>query len=127
MVKDIQPGDGSAVFGASGYPPSWVAMGGRLYFDVHRKFGELWRTDGTAAGTTRVKRQIILDGSPVATGSRLYFMGSPDDGGCALAGPYLYTSDGTGTGTRQLDVVEPDGSIVTLGGKAYFGANGSPP
>jgi ELWxxDGT repeat protein len=128
VVKDIQPGHDSAVFGSSGFPSSWVVMGGRLYFDAHRDFGELWRTDGTAGGTSRVKGRIVIDGSIAATSARLYFMGSPDDGGCALAGPFFYTSDGTATGTRELHAApDPEGSVVTLDGKAYFGANGEAP
>jgi ELWxxDGT repeat protein len=49
-------------------------------------------------------------------------MGSPDDGGCALAGPFLYTSDGTTAGTVRIRAAgSPSGEIVGWRGRAWFG------
>jgi len=61
LVRDINPGASSSDPGAQA---GWqAAAGGRLYFSagdgVHGT--ELWRSDGTAAGTTEVLSAVALD------------------------------------------------------------------
>lgn len=63
---------------------------------------ELWRTDGTAAGTTLVKdinpgRRSSHITHMTATSDRIYF--TADDG---VHGKELWTSDGTAAGTRLV-------------------------
>jgi ELWxxDGT repeat protein len=122
LVKDINT-DGSAL--EPGYPgqeAGWAVLDDTLYFPARRRYGELWRTDGTSAGTRRVVPRMILGGPIVVAGDRLYYTGSNDDGGCALDGPFLFTSDGTTAGTRQLTPAKfPWGSLVSYRGRAWLG------
>lgn len=123
MVKDISPGTDTAVTEFSpGDPPRWVVMGDHLYFIARRTYSELWRTDGTSAGTQRVAPRLVIFEPIVTTGSRLYFTASHDDGGCALDGPFLFTSDGTAAGTKELTAAKyPWGSLVAFRRLAVFG------
>ncbi len=73
---------------------------------------ELWRTDGTAAGTRFVKalpRAPLLD--PVRLGERIYFPASD-----ARFGAELWRSDGTAEGTTLVREVSPgeNGGVLTL-------------
>jgi ELWxxDGT repeat protein len=90
-----------AVFGGFSYPASLTRLGNYLYFagDDGTSGTELWRTDGTLAGTTLV--EDIAPGSdgsypgPITrVGGRLFFQA--DEGGF----PGLWVSDGTAAGTR---------------------------
>lgn len=116
MVRDISVGAGTAVYEVvPGEAARWAVMGDLLYLPARRTFGELWRTDGTSAGTRLVARRLAFSSPIVTTGSRLYFLASHDDGGCALDGPFLFTSDGTTTGTRELTPAKyPWGSLVAF-------------
>ncbi len=89
---------------------------------------ELWKTDGTAAGTVLVKDIHPTDSSVPqsleALGALLFF--SADDG---AAGRELWRSDGSGSGTvRVADLgAGPAGSAPDLlraaGGALYFTAD----
>ena len=99
MVKEIDPRRGSSTFRHQ--PTALVAVGDTLYFSaddsVHGH--ELWRSDGTAAGTMMVTD--IASGPrgskiafPVAVGGTLFF--SADD---RVHGVEPWISDGTPEGT----------------------------
>lgn len=122
LLKDIDP-EGSAMYTPDTWEPdTWAVMGGLLYFPVRRRYGEVWRTDGTTAGTRRVVARVDLASPLVAVGDRLFFTASHDDGGCALDGPFLFTSDGTSAGTEELEPAGyPWGSLVAYRGRAWFG------
>lgn len=134
MVADLntQPVNGDA-FPSPFYfpPPEIVELGGVLYFSssdpVHGL--ELWRSDGTPAGT-----RLVRDIRPGTIGSnlrtltvhrgRLYFYA--DDG---VWGRELWTSDGTREGTRIVRDICPGpcsitfrGSIASAGDRLYFQA-----
>ena len=89
--------------------PGFAALGNRLYFrawDPAHGF-ELWRTDGTAAGTVLVRDLTPgpASGDPqglVAAGDRLWFSALDPD-----HGRELWTSDGTRRGTRLVQDVAP--------------------
>jgi trimeric autotransporter adhesin len=82
--------------------PEFTVLNGRLYFrawDPDHDF-ELWRTDGTAAGTVLVRDLAPgpISGDPqglVAAGGRLWFSALDPD-----HGREIWTSDGTRRGTR---------------------------
>lgn len=94
------------------------------------KGAELWRTDGTAAGTHFVDdinsgpNGSQIDPGSVRLGNSLYF--EADDG---IHGEELWHSDGTPHGTGLVRDINPgpDTSIAipsaVLGGKLYFSAS----
>ena len=123
LVKDLNPQS----IGSD--PRSFVELGGFAYFAATSGFAdrELWRSDGTVAGTTRV-----ADLCPGACGS------SPDDlavvGGRILfttVAPVsqLWASDGTAAGTAPVLSGCPTGCPVSARkltsalGKVFFFAS----
>ena len=97
--------------------------------------GELWRTDGTAAGTTMVK-----DLNPGAAGSEPTWLTCCKSGSTETlffratgvgTGVELYKSDGTAAGTVLVKDIETGAGNSTpvylqcIGGKVYFSANTS--
>ena len=129
LLKDIYPGS------TRSNAEYLIKVGNIVFFQaddgVHGK--ELWKTDGTVAGTVLVK-----DINPGALGSNpldsridlngtLYFRA--DDG---ISGTELWKSDGTDAGTIMVKDIEPGsggsypGSIGKLGevanGLLYFQA-----
>jgi ELWxxDGT repeat protein len=104
-----------------------VRQGSFVYFTASDGSGaELWRSDGTPAGTVLVKNISSKSGNPgplelFVFQSRLYF--SADDG---EHGRELWQSDGTAEGTKQLvDFAaglagsRPD-DFTIFGGKLFF-------
>lgn len=101
LVRDIrrQPGPN-----LSSFPSSMISLGSRALFWAWTPLlgSELYRTDGTAAGTS-----LVTDLCPgpcssggsggIAVGGRAFFIAN--DG---ARGSELWTSDGTPGGTRQL-------------------------
>ena len=129
QVADIYVG--SAASGPSSSPANLTNANGTLYFTAtDGKNGvELWKSDGTDAGTVLVKdiRAGLRSSNPTeltAVGELLYFTAT--DG----TGPRLWRSDGTKLGTK----VVPDSAGHTLNffdvsdltsfkGDLYFKAN----
>jgi ELWxxDGT repeat protein len=104
-IKDIRPGSGSSIVQSFGFPPmAWATVRGRLFFPADDGIAgeELWVSDGTGAGTFRL-RDVFFgpDSSEIrwltAVGDRVYFVA--DDG---THGRELWVSDGTAIGTRML-------------------------
>jgi uncharacterized delta-60 repeat protein len=100
----VRVSDTLRVFGE--YPNGLPSIGSTVYLnavdeaDPQARGGELYRTDGTAAGTRLVADVVPGPGgiSPLqmtVAGSRLFFVGWD-------AGYKLYASDGTEAGTRML-------------------------
>lgn len=135
LVKDIRPGADSSRWY---YDDAMVNVGGTLFLvaDDGTHGRELWSSDGTDAGTTLVKDVAPGPASGVnpgwwysgygnmtAASGSLYFVGQDED-----AGPELWTSDGTETGTTRVVDVNPgrDGSepreITAVGDSVYFSA-----
>jgi len=118
LVRDLDPGPGSGLHQYN-YAPGTALIDGILYFvgsdPAHG--AELWRSDGTAAGTRRVK-DIRRGRDPAfllpydqfdgymplftAVGRTLFFVAS--DG---VAGFELWRSDGTAAGTRMVGDLAP--------------------
>lgn len=129
IVKDINTTINGGFTGSA--PGEGVVMGASLYFTAtDRDHGtELWRTDGTSAGTVLVKdiNTGILDSDPanlVVLGSTVYF--SADDG---VHGVELWKTDGTAAGTTMVQDINPGSlsanpdNLVALPGFVYFSAN----
>lgn len=109
----------------------FTPVGNRLFFPFQDdKAGlELWVTDGTPAGTKRVRDIQPGPGSSVpegltAAGDRVYF--AADDG---EHGRELWVSDGTAAGTRMVWDLNPGGfssnpeSLAVSGDNLFFGAD----
>ncbi|MBD0257093.1 MAG: T9SS type A sorting domain-containing protein [Cytophagales bacterium] len=115
LIKDIYPG-------ATGSNAQQLTnVNGTLYFTAqHEAYGnELWRSNGTAAGTTLVKD---LSAGPAGSfpqrltnvGGTLYF----------VVGNGLYRTNGTATGTVLLKGFSaPPAHLTDVNGTLYFAAN----
>jgi len=123
LVKDILPGRGGS------YPRHLTDVNGVLFFtacSAEDGFGqedcELWKSDGTAEGTVRVKDVLPGNGSSFPTylinvGGKLFFhvpFGSPEATG-------LWKSDGTESGTVRIRGIFPDHeSLADIDGTLFF-------
>jgi ELWxxDGT repeat protein len=133
LLKDIK----SAVFidngfgGASPLPNSFVEVKGALFFAAEdRTHGlELWRTDGSTAGTQMVKDIFpgIYGSQPyslVNVGGTVFF--SANDG---THGSELWRSDGSAAGTQMVKDIDPGSSssspfeLTNVGGTLFFSAD----
>ena len=123
LVKDIYPGNDS------GDPSDFAVIGSTLFLratDSHE--AELWKSDGSAAGTVMVKdiNTVTGSGGPeylTAMNGNLYF--TADDGS---HGRELWKSDGTEAGTIMVkDINSGIGSsdpswLTVSNGSLYFRA-----
>jgi ELWxxDGT repeat protein len=109
LLKDIVP---ASITNLAGLRGSLAAVGDTVFFaplDAALGF-ELWKSDGTSAGTVLVKDTYPgpIDGAltgPVAAGSAVVFWGN--DG---VSGEELWASDGTTANTHVVaDIGGPDG------------------
>src|SRR3954468_11387307 len=90
LVKDIRPGSESSMPSPDNQlrlPPDFTVVGNLTYFvaDDGTTGAELWRTDGTAVGTLRVKDIYPAAGPSqpknlTAVGNILYFVAQANDG-----------------------------------------------
>lgn len=121
QMKDLNPG------ATSSYPNDFTAFNGKLYFlaEDSTEGAELWVTDGTAPGTTRITSQCGLASGPsrpFVEGSKLWFFG-----GCPRT---LYSTDGTAGNlvattpvTPGLQMSNENSDVVLSNGKLYYTGN----
>ncbi|MCW1921975.1 hypothetical protein OKA05_05390 [Luteolibacter arcticus] len=115
-VTAINPGGRASLY-------SGVALGGTFYFYAFRDTTELWRTDGTMAGTRLVSK---ADSAPVVAGNRLFFCFKD-----ATHGRELWTSDGTPEGTSIVEDINADitnrgpSGMIASENLVYFSAQAS--
>ncbi len=130
LVRDIFPPSDLPARLAPG-PESLVEFRGKLFFAANLPDGrrELWKSDGTTAGTVPVKRFAPFPGvffgsaltSLTPVGSRLFFVVSDE-----THGRELWVSDGTTGGTRLVKDISPgvDGSepfdLTAVGSTLFF-------
>ena len=127
MVKDINTQSGQGCFSALTVYMEY--LNGKLLFNAKDATHghELWESDGTAAGTKRLKdiHAGNLDGNPedlMISNGKLYFFAT--DGGHGIE---LWESDGTSAGTKMAydlfpgtsNGVEPT-DIVSFSNKIYY-------
>ncbi|WP_304412242.1 ELWxxDGT repeat protein, partial [Microcystis sp. T1-4] len=119
FLVDIRPG------AFSSYPKNLTAVGSTLYFiaDDDVNGYELWKSDGTVAGTVAVA-DIRSPGNLTAVGNTLFF--TARDG---LNGTELWKSDGTAAGTVLVKDIRPGSSssspynLTAVGNTLFFNAN----
>jgi ELWxxDGT repeat protein len=144
LVKDIFPGGHTDYWGNYGlnssYPRNLTNVNGTLFFTADDTNGaELWKSDGTAAGTTLVKDIYPGSGwfyknyqweylpnsadpsSLTNVNGTLFFRASDGEHGSEL-----WKSDGTAAGTALVKDIQPGVSnaypswLRTVNGKLYF-------
>ena len=111
--------------------PAVGSLDGVLYFaaDDGSHGVELWRTDGTTAGTVMVRDIGVgpVSGNPrhlVVANGLMYF--TADE---TFTGSELWVSDGTGAGTRLLQDIAPQAAssspaeLTVVGDLIYFSAD----
>lgn len=100
MVKDILPGEYGSMIDTQG---KFVVIDNYLYFnsrDATNITSQLWKTDGTEEGTTKVSDiRIERNKTLKEFKGKIYFSGCAD---CDLTGEELCVSDGTQEGTFVL-------------------------
>ncbi|HEY3229384.1 MAG TPA: ELWxxDGT repeat protein [Roseiflexaceae bacterium] len=126
LVKDIAPGsEGAFVYG----PARMANVDGTLFFtaDEGAISGELWKSDGTDAGTVPVKSRAISPGYPLASltsvGETLFFLAES-----VASGSQLWKSDGTDAGTVPLTLTggySNPSSLLNVAGTLFFVAYGN--
>jgi ELWxxDGT repeat protein/autotransporter-associated beta strand protein len=128
-VADIGPPE---QYGAHDFPQYLTNVNGELFFDVYDRttqIGEhqLWKSNGTAAGTTMVA--VIAPGDKVpgdftSFNGELFFR-SYD----SIRGMELWKSDGTAAGTVPVKDINPGSGgsypwqLTNVNGTLYFNAN----
>jgi ELWxxDGT repeat protein len=141
LVKDLNSGADGAFSDEYGSKHELVNIGGTLYFSADNGVigKELWKSNGTSAGTVLVKdirgevdipysNAFQNDSSYpsvfVNVGGTLYFTAYTD-----TTGRELWKSDGTTTGTVLIKDIRSGASgsfpreLVNVGGTLYFMAN----
>src|SRR5690606_13673073 len=122
LLKDISPGS------ASSLTANFVVSGDYLYF-VARSLGssrQLWRTDGTAAGTIEVDEgpagfgnSLVSVGEAVDVDGALFFIGDYGNG----AGLYSTRGDADGIDlitSLSATVLKGAQELTSFNGKLYF-------
>jgi ELWxxDGT repeat protein len=120
LLKDVAPGVAGSYFGESDIGHPWyVVAGDRAYVFAVQPRRELWRTDGTAAGTMRLRDfgptrnqrtpQYEYPHHLTAVGSTIFF--AIDDG---QHGSELWRSDGTEAGTSIVADLVPGGGTPVI-------------
>ncbi len=124
LLEDINPPNPAATDGS--FNQAGVAVGGNLYFranDGGTYGSELWKTDGTTAGTA-----LVADINPTGSGNPYAFTSvngtvffTANDGN---HGSELWTTDGTTAGTAMVVDINPGTGQGVSGLAKMTGLNG---
>jgi ELWxxDGT repeat protein len=138
IVQEFNP-SGDSFNDPSSYDPNLTAVGDKLYFITteHPLYEYLWRTDGTAGGTTRIEPAATgLDlhaGELENAGGTLFFRGysTIDDFGMLSTG--IWKTDGTPSGTVEIKSFATGNNpalipspLKAVGGNLFFVGNNDP-
>lgn len=116
LVRDIFPGPAGSM-ASGGVGPMHVVVGGIAYFSATDGTTgiELWRSDGTNAGT-----RLAADLLPGPDGASPHWFVALDESRFVFAANRgLWVSDGMPAGTNRLTTELPT-SLVRLGNRAFF-------
>jgi ELWxxDGT repeat protein len=135
MVKNLRPDTGGYVLGSS--PSELTDVNGTLFFKGWNGVNghELWKSDGTAAGTVMVKNILAeVEGAQLSSDPKdltnvegtLFFVANN-----GINGNELWKSDGTTAGTVMVKNIFPDGvtpsskpsQLTNINGTLYFMAD----
>ena len=126
LVRDILPGGdvGGAAFGSS--PTNLTNVNGSLLFTANDGIhgSELWKSDGSTAGTVLVADISAASGSYATdltnVNGKLYFFATDDSNGMQL-----WQSDGTTPGTTRISDVTSSFGSGWLNAENLTGVNGA--
>jgi ELWxxDGT repeat protein/autotransporter-associated beta strand protein len=124
MLKDINPGSGGSSDNIFEHQ-RFVNLNGTLFFNAYDPVNgeELWKSDGTTAGTVLVKdinsgtNNAFID-YITAAGNYVYFWANAGSGVFGL-----WRSDGTDAGTILLKNLNNIGYPVAVNGSLYFASD----
>jgi ELWxxDGT repeat protein len=121
MVEDLYPGGYTGYYGYtanSSGPANLTNVNGTLFFtaDVGPSESELFKSDGTAAGTVQLTANVNGNPHDLTNVNGTMFFAAYD----TTHGTELWKSDGTVAGTTLVKDIAPGGSWVTTG-SFYYG------
>jgi ELWxxDGT repeat protein len=125
LLKDLFPGRESVELANDSAPDSFTCVDGTMFFQASGANGiDLWRSNGTAAGTFKVRSF----GAGVGDGSFLYGLQAALGHQLILlaikgSNTMLWRSDGTEAGTVLIGELQDSGwpwEIMTVGNYTYF-------
>ena len=122
MVKDIKSGSGSSQLYTK--PNHVKVIGSTMYFSASDgQYTDLWKTDGTAFGTVKVKDLVYFNEKSdfISNGNTLYFSAKQSTSGDYGLWYSLGSSSTTADLTSSLSI-DQLGNLVTLNSKIYFSA-----
>ncbi len=123
----------------SSEPDNFIAVGEKVFFRAvdgtsQRAIHDLWVTDGTSAGTTKVMNDVYARGDQIAYNGKLLFTHYGFNAGFNVDKVSIYITDGTAAGTTLLlenDMSSPTGAsslgtkYTLFDGKVYFTSTGN--
>ena len=129
MLSDIGPATSSYAYEALLFhDPAPMMSGDYVYFWApSRPYVDLWRSDGTAAGTINLTKSLPdAFRTPPVTGrdkGRAVAFGAHGAVFTVPSGPYLCVTDGTREGTHRIEYDAPvfeEATFVASNGAVYF-------
>jgi ELWxxDGT repeat protein len=118
LLKDINYGNPVLCQGNPRQPLNLTEFNGILYFTINADASSagLWKTDGTEAGTIRIKEVVAIEKLIAVDGQLFFFRGT--------FGPSeLWTSDGTEAGTQIIKTLNSIDNLTNVNGTLFFSAD----